>query len=187
MQYINGFPVLIIILSLTFYLPIRYIIVKRKEHRVNYYKEIVYILLIAYGESVVYLTVFPSPGANPSGEVSVNLIPFQTINRYFAFQGNAAIPIINLLGNVVVFIPIGLFAVFLNKKLSFMGAFLIGFSCSLSIEITQLILSFLKILSRSFDIDDIILNTLGVLLGFIIIKLILSLNNLIRNVPLIKK
>ena len=64
-----------------------------------------------------------------------------------------------LLGNVIMFFPFGFFAVLLWRNISAKRILLIGVLTSLFIEFTQLFVG------RSFDIDDILLNALGVLLG----------------------
>lgn len=69
--------------------------------------------------------------------------------------------VINLLGNVGIFVPFGFFLSYFmkpNRKLVKFSLYAILFSAS--IEIVQLIFG------RCFDIDDIILNTLGALLGY---------------------
>lgn len=83
---------------------------------------------------------------------TVNLVPFRT----FAFDPWS---FMILMGNVIMFFPFGFFAVLLWRKVSFSRTLLIGFLISLFIETVQLFVG------RSFDIDDILLNTLGVLLG----------------------
>ena len=81
-----------------------------------------------------------------------NLIPFRT----FSFDSWS---FMILLGNVIMFFPFGFFAVLLWRNISAKRILLIGVLTSLFIEFTQLFVG------RSFDIDDILLNTLGVLLG----------------------
>ncbi|SET35039.1 Glycopeptide antibiotics resistance protein [Oceanobacillus limi] len=166
MHYINGLPILLIILSLVVYLPLRYLIIQKKKETLRIYHEITYILMIIYIESLLYLTVFPTHHPIPNESVSINLIPFQTIAMYVEFEGNVDIQIINLLGNIIVFVPIGIFAVILKKKILFREVLIIGFASTCFIEITQLMFTSIGIIYRSFDIDDIILNTIGVLIGY---------------------
>ncbi|MGP4109033.1 VanZ family protein [Virgibacillus sp. L01] len=128
-------------------------------------------------ESLLYLTVFPSTDATRSDWVGINLIPFNTIENYlFLFsQGGISVASVNLVGNTAVFVPMGILLVLTNRKISFTKMFLIGIGTSFTIEVTQLILSLLKVLSRSFDVDDLILNTIGVMIGFAVIKIGLSI------------
>ncbi len=124
-------------------------------------------------ESLLYLTVFPSIDATRSDWVGINLVPFNTIENYlFLFShGGVSVASVNLIGNTTVFVPMGILLVLANRKISFTRMFLIGMGASFTIEVTQLVLSFLKVLLRSFDVDDLILNTLGVIIGFAVMKI----------------
>lgn len=91
----------------------------------------------------------------------LNLIPFRTMSPYlrditetFAFK--------NIAANIVIFIPLGLFISSKNPKNVF-KALIICLGVILSIELIQL---FFKI--GFFDVDDIILNFIGSLLGVFI-------------------
>ncbi len=74
----------------------------------------------------------------------------------------------NLLGNIAAFIPFGMFLVLLskNKGLSFIGVLARSLSLSLCLECLQVVFSI-----GIFDVDDLILNTFGGLLGYCAIKL----------------
>lgn len=93
-----------------------------------------------------------------------NFIPFKTIYFYlFLADINLNIRIENLAGNIIGFIPFGFLFPFLFKGLlSFGKVTLLTFCLSLSFEMLQLVF-FLG----SFDVDDLILNTLGGMLGYI--------------------
>ena len=70
---------------------------------------------------------------------------------------------INILGNVLIFIPIGfLVSVLTPNRHKGWLAFLIGLAISLTIELIQL-----SFIIRVFDVDDLILNSSGAWLGFI--------------------
>ncbi len=71
---------------------------------------------------------------------------------------------INIIGNIAMFIPVGLVWPFCFKKLDTMGkTVLAGAGLPLFIEITQLLFY-----DRCSDVDDLILNTTGILIGAII-------------------
>ncbi|THE10217.1 VanZ family protein [Bacillus timonensis] len=103
------------------------------------------------------------------GEFRYNLMPFSTIKNYFTYYDHFPfhIWIINIAGNIGVFVPFGIVLPILFPKLSnfflFLFAFIIGI---FSLEILQL---FSKL--GSFDVDDIILNTVGAVIGFILLRL----------------
>lgn len=92
---------------------------------------------------------------------SINLIPFSTIEFYLSGKVNGLISFYNLSANVGLFIPYGILIMNLYKKFSFKHIFLPLLMISL-IEIIQFITD-----RGSMDIDDLILNFLGFLLGYL--------------------
>ena len=97
-----------------------------------------------------------------SRDVSIsgtNLVPFREILRYPIGSTNFYRQVI---GNIVLFMPFGFFASHYTKIKKTGSITIITLLVSLTIELVQL-----KI-GRSFDIDDIILNVLGGILGFFI-------------------
>ena len=104
-----------------------------------------------------------------------NLIPFHEIRRFLTYRrqlGFAAVTL-NLVGNVLAFVPFGLFLPLLVRRVRSMGkTLLLGFEFSLLVEIVQL---FSKV--GSFDVDDIILNTLGVFAGYVLFWLMRVLHS----------
>ena len=76
--------------------------------------------------------------------------------------------ILNLIGNVGMFIPSGIVLPVIYKRLdSFWKVIAAGAMISLCIEIIQLPFSV-----RASDVDDLILNTLGVAVGYAIYALV---------------
>lgn len=101
---------------------------------------------------------------------SSNLVPFSTISLYIQAINdgtmNIAIPIQNLLGNFILFMPMGIYLPFFFKKLNKVGSFMISMVGIL------IIIEGAQLLTRrgSFDIDDFLLNLVGALVGFAIWK-----------------
>lgn len=98
----------------------------------------------------------------------INLIPFKILVETYQevfINNNINYFIINFLGNIIMFIPIGLIIPILFKTNDLI-VILSGFCSSLFIEISQLFLI------RGTDIDDLIFNTLGVILGLVIFKIL---------------
>ena len=100
---------------------------------------------------------------------NVNLVPFKTIQDYWGvvFHGtNEAYfnhCFINLAGNVLLFVPIGwLLPKIFYKLRNFFRFFATCLGAIFLVEIAQLFT-----LLGSFDVDDIILNLSGMILGFI--------------------
>lgn len=92
----------------------------------------------------------------------VNLVPFHMLSdyRWELQKGGWAFTLLNLGGNLAVFVPFGLFPALLWRGAWWQRAAKTGFIISAFIEIGQ------YFVARSTDIDDVILNTLGAMLGY---------------------
>lgn len=104
-----------------------------------------------------------------------NIIPFATITSYYnAYRTHSLSNVIifdNLILNIIAFIPLGTLQPLIFKKIkSFKSVMTKSLIFILSIELFQYIAGV-----GSFDIDDIILNGTGVILGYIIYKGIIKL------------
>lgn len=99
---------------------------------------------------------------------SNNFVPFKTIYFYLYLADiNLNIRIENLVGNIIGFVPFGFILPLLAKKFQKLSAVTVSTFClSLTFELLQLVFEF-----GSFDVDDLILNTIGGLLGYLPIKL----------------
>lgn len=136
-------------------------------------------LFAVYLMSLAYFLFFAEATGRTFTErtYQYNLIPLHEIRRFLIYRrqlGFAAVTL-NLVGNVVAFVPFGLFLPLLVRRVRSLGkTLLLGFEFSLLVEILQL---FSKV--GSFDVDDIILNTLGVFAGYVLFRLlhILHLHN----------
>ena len=69
----------------------------------------------------------------------------------------------NLFGNVIIFMPFGFFLPMASKYRSFFAAVFYSFTLSLCVETFQLLTKV-----GSFDVDDLLLNTIGGVAGYII-------------------
>ena len=92
---------------------------------------------------------------------SNNFIPFREITRY-TFGSRLFIK--NIIGNMLMFIPYGFFVAYYSKIDDWKHSFCLVLIASLVIESTQLAIG------RVFDVDDILLNVIGGILGFLIYK-----------------
>lgn len=116
-------------------------------------------IFIAYIGVLLKLIVFKyPPGMVLSG---ANLVPFETIQMYLSGKPTWTIATLNLVGNSALFMPLGFFAPFLHQRIGWRLAFLGGALFSLMLETLQLTLKV-----GSFDVDDVLLNILGVVLGY---------------------
>ena len=99
-----------------------------------------------------------------------NFIPLKTI-IFYCRTSNIDITIRELLGNVIAFAPMGfLMPLLFNRIKGVVKVSIISFTISLFFELIQLITNL-----GSFDVDDMILNTSGALIGFMVYKAIRNL------------
>ena len=100
-----------------------------------------------------------------------NLIPFKTVYEVVisSLQLNYyQLAIRNIGGNLLLLAPLGIFVPIIWPSISgIRRLLLIGFISSLAIELAQFGISFILGFSyRSFDVDDLLLNTFGVIIGY---------------------
>ena len=114
-------------------------------------------------------------------ELRGNLIlePFDTIRRFLWVlrhsenQGQIRHAVVNLVGNVIMFVPLGFFVPILWKRTGQFGWHLFAMTAIiLSVELTQLFT-----LLGTCDVDDLLLNLVGTTLGFGLWKLGLWIEN----------
>ncbi|MGI5891528.1 MAG: VanZ family protein [Bacillota bacterium] len=111
----------------------------------------------------------------PSFDQAFNIIPLFTIGGYLraiASGGmNTSIIIDNLVGNILLFVPWGfLLPLIFKKSKSLRQVLLAGMIFVLCIEAMQFVTRL-----GSFDIDDLILNLVGVLIGYGIFRAALAI------------
>lgn len=103
----------------------------------------------------------------------VNFTPFKTINIYDRYDKQ-------VLGNLVMLLPLGIYLPLLYRRLrklsGLFAVLLISLFVSVGIELLQLATNY-----RSTDVDDVLLNTAGACIGFVIYQLLKSLMG--RNSP----
>ena len=107
----------------------------------------------------------------------VNLVPLGYSFKCFLQDQTshphlAAFCLRNTLGNIALFMPLGFLLPLTSGRLrSLTRVLAIAFCLSFSIETIQFILRFVGN-DRAVDIDDVLLNTFGACLGFVIYKLV---------------
>ena len=74
-----------------------------------------------------------------------------------------------LIGNMLMFIPMGIMLPLVFKNINKKNIFVIAILITLSIEILQ------PIVGRSFDIDDIIMNFIGCIIGYLAVTIFIKL------------
>lgn len=116
--------------------------------------------------------LFIGPYRTHGGKRRYNIIPLKTIKNMILYRKfyTPEIFFINLAGNVLMFIPLGFFLPIISKKMrSFKIVFASCFFIILTAELLQLIFNV-----GSFDVDDIILNMLGCIIGYGIYRAVCS-------------
>lgn len=140
-------------------------------------RELLFAASAAYGIALVSQTLMPHSfygvgdfegylQSITSGYRSYNFVPLNTIWAYLFTQNDrvsdwGSVAVLNLLANVALFVPLGLLAAFSSDRFHrFRNVLLLGVLASLAIEAAQFLIG------RSADIDDVILNALGVCVGY---------------------
>ena len=124
---------------------------RRNEQLMKKILNIAYWIVLLFYAYLLIETVFFARDAKRS----VNLVPFDMITN----KGLT----LNVWGNILMFIPLGLYAANFLKKFNFWKALWVVIGASLGIEVLQYI--FKRGVS---DIDDLLLNTMGGLIGIFI-------------------
>ena len=123
-------------------------------------------LFVLYVIFLIYFLIFSDwyGRGNTMDGYRYNLVPFKEIERFWQYRETLGWRgMANLFGNIVLFIPFGFFLPMASRYKSFFVTTFFSFSLSFLVETFQL-LSKVGI----FDVDDLILNTLGGILGYII-------------------
>jgi glycopeptide antibiotics resistance protein len=150
-------------------------VVWAKQKHIDWKREAVLLLMYINLAVIIRFTFFPMSKAD--GRVQplifdtatafsfrVNLFPLVNLFDYDSKRDF----LLNIIGNVAMFIPSGIILPIIYKRLdTFVKVLLAGGGISLCIEIIQLPFSV-----RATDIDDLFLNTVGVIVGYGIYALI---------------
>jgi glycopeptide antibiotics resistance protein len=120
---------------------------------------ILVVLLFAYIIFLFEIALFRFPSTNPAP----NFVPFHTMIGDWISGGWEFV--INFIGNIAAFVPMGLIPpLILGRRAKLWHVVLFGLSLSLAIEEGQYLSG-----RRVTDVDDLILNTLGSLLGYVLV------------------
>ncbi len=149
----TSWPTLVIFLSIITIIRIAYL--KHNSKKIILHQEIFFLVFIAYILLLYQLVTFKEA---EYGSCS-NLMPFKEILRYdMGTEGFYN----QVIGNIILLIPFGFFVTDYVKITKIFTIFLLTLFTSAVIETTQ------YFIGRCFDIDDIILNVLGGVIGFLI-------------------
>lgn len=128
-------------------------------------KQLSWVIFIIYLAGMAYFLFF-SEGLHRSGasEYRYNLTLFREIKRavYCLKTGNVQYFFLNVMMNIAAFAPFGFFLPIISpKNRKFLNIFLLSMELTLSIEVLQLVFKV-----GIFDVDDLVMNTLGGVLGY---------------------
>ena len=167
---------LISMVLITFYLG-TILLEKSKYIKFNVRKSNLYLQISLYLFILIFMMLFDTSFGRGHGEItfdyasyiihSVNIIPFHTITGYLTtYNVPTKSIIINLIGNLLAFAPLALFIPLANKNNDNLKSVTIKTAMLIiTLEFTQFIT-----MCGIIDIDDLILNLLGVILAYILIR-----------------
>ena len=149
---IDLWPMLTLISVVLITLRLTYLFINHKK--IVIYRELLSLMFIIY-----LMMLFELVTTSDFESYSNNFMPFREIYRY---KLTSKLFYRNVIGNIVIFAPFGYFVSYACKvKKKWYIPLIITFITSLTIEIIQMGIG------RSFDIDDIILNLIGGLFGYL--------------------
>ncbi|MCI9075903.1 MAG: VanZ family protein [Dorea sp.] len=144
-------------------------IIKCFRSHINIEKELIIFSFLYYIYKVFDLTVFPifwfvNRKELPSyGQLlyfeKAPLLLFSNFNYYTLY---------NVIGNMLLFLPMGFYMGIFIKEYNMKKNIRIIFLMSLAIECTQLIMSFFYFGNRIFDVNDLLFNTIGGVIGYLL-------------------
>lgn len=157
-QVINfTWPMVIISVVIMVSFRISYLIMNKEKFTL--YKELLMLIFGVYILCLFQVVTFQDDTAWASN----NFIPFKEILRYSI---TSRLFIKNVLGNMIMFLPFGFFVSYYLKAEKIHMPIVLTLIASLSIELVQLSIG------RVFDVDDIILNLLGGIMGYFVYSIL---------------
>ena len=148
----TAWPTLVIFLIVIIMLRIMYL--KQNKKKFVFHEELILLLFVTY-----ILLLFELVTIRDVEFGGVNWMPFREILRY---DFGTDLFYRQVIGNIILFIPFGYFATYYSKLTKIRHIFFITFITSTTIEVVQ------RFIGRSFDVDDIILNVVGGIIGFLL-------------------
>lgn len=147
-----------------------------KQRKLNVLNGTTLVTFYIYLYNLISITIFPINIFNSSNPIHNINFGKQTMFNFNVIDMLNYLPI-QIWGNILLTFPLAIFlnSLFPNKFDSWHVNIIVGFLSTLLIEIFQLILNYFYLGYRVFDVNDIILNFIGYILGFIIYKILKSI------------
>lgn len=138
-----------------------------KRQKMGWVIFLIYLIFLAY---FLFFSDFFGRGSHLRQDYAYNLVPLKEIRRFIVYRKVVGLEsfLLNIVGNIAGFMPFGFFLpVISHRSRRFFNTVLLSFLFSLTIETIQLVFKV-----GSFDVDDMILNTAGGILGYILYKIV---------------
>ncbi|MBS4537542.1 VanZ family protein [Clostridium sp. D2Q-11] len=183
---IIGIPIYLVVFAIHIFK--RY----KKNIKIKWFRELVKFVFVIYVLMLMSVTLFPiyiGIDHDPNYyRLPINLIPFKNVIKEIGMIGTSyggdivfhiKLILRNVVGNTILLLPLGVMSPIIWGKFTRVKMIILeGLIVSIFIELLQLI----EILSgiafmRAVDIDDLILNVLGVIIGYLIYKLTFYISN----------
>lgn len=158
-------PMIMIICVIVVTLRIAYLMIGKKKY--NIYEEILSLIFIVYVLCLFHVVSYQDVNYGTN-----NFIPFKEMFRYDVGSYKF---IKNIVGNILLFLPYGFFVSYYLKNKKVYPILILSGIVSFTIETVQ------YYIGRVFDIDDIILNVIGAIIGYLLYKLFSKLTKLIKG------
>ena len=159
------------------YVIICVVIVKRNKLKIEWLKEIMKLLFTCYLTGLISLVILPANFWLDSFD-GVFLGWWDEMLPIFSFGGFNLVPSLikalsgeltigswvktMLIGNIAMFLPLGFFLPFVTERVNRKNIFVVSIAVPFIVELLQMIFG------RSFDVDDLICNFIGIVEGFFI-------------------
>ena len=163
------FSLPMIIISVVVAITLRVADIVKNKREFCFYKELISLSFIIYILCLFQVVTFQDNNNISSN----NLIPFREMFRY---DLGSRLFLKNVLGNIIMFLSYGFFTSYFLKEKKLLPIFILTAVASLTIESTQLMIG------RVFDIDDILLNIVGGILGHYLYIVILKIGDMCPRV-----
>ena len=159
------------------YVIICVVIVKRNKLKIEWLKEIMKLLFTCYLTGLISLVILPANFWLDFFD-GVFLGWWDEMLPIFSFGGFNLVPSLikalsgeltigswvktMLIGNIAMFLPLGFFLPFVTERVTRKSIFVVSIAVPFIVELLQMIFG------RSFDVDDLICNFIGIVAGFFI-------------------
>lgn len=163
----DTWPTILIAIVIAVSLRLAYLIKGHKK--IILYKELLMLIFIIYALCLFHVVTYQDVNFGTN-----NFIPFKEIFRYDLGSPKF---IKNIVGNIIMFVPFGFFASYFLKSKKITIPLILTIILTVTIETVQ------YYIGRVFDIDDIILNIVGGILGYL---LFITMDFLQEKIPGLK-